>query len=143
MLRTEVRLNVVPVLLLLAIAQACSSQSDITRDPRGVTSATTTSVLFSIEGSQDDWKAGISALQRADVSKDILQAVQAKDHRLIGIYGYALEIPGVEHPIPTGYIVTPIKGTSDFIASETQGRFQDLLHKYAEAYNRGVIAGIS
>jgi hypothetical protein len=74
---------------------------------------TTADVLFSLSGSQQDFEHGIRALQAADATADAAEAQHGNDHRLIGMMGYALVVPGMD-PLsaddpPPGYTVVPIK----------------------------------
>jgi hypothetical protein len=111
-----------------------------TAAPKG----TTADVLFSLSGNEQDFRTGLDVLAKAEVAADVAAAKHRGDKRLIGIFGYALEIPGRETSsttLPAGYSVTPIKGTSDAITSPTQERFQSRLRKYAALYNKGLLEG--
>ena len=89
-----------------------------------------------------DFAAGVKALRRANVANDIAIALRTGDRRLIGIWGYALDVPGIEMiggEGPQGFSVVPIAGTSDSMEGLMQGEFQRLLYQYAEKYNRSVV----
>jgi len=99
-------------------------------------------LLFSLDGTETQMKVAIDALARSDVARDVGTAKRRGERRLIGLYGYAVEIPGVDENgggPPNGYITVLIKGTSDFIRTETQARFQQLVREYAEKYNSGLL----
>jgi hypothetical protein len=54
--------------------------------------------------------------------------------------GYSLEVPGVDGippgGPPRGFTIVVVKGTSDAGGSGAKGRFESLLSKYAEQYNK-------
>ena len=124
--------------LITQLACQSSSQPDDVRP-------TTAETLFALQGSPQDLEAGIRALESADVAFDIAEAKRSNDRRLIGMMGFALIVPGLDPSAaqqpPPGYVVVPIKGTSDDIRSETQARFQSLLFEYARVYNKGLLGG--
>lgn len=104
---------------------------------------TVAAILFSLDGSEKAMREAIGALERADVDADIRAASLRSDRRLLGLYGYALEIPALAADAdgpPAGYVVVPVKGTSDFIRSPVQARFQELVRAYAVVYNGGILA---
>jgi hypothetical protein len=107
---------------------------------------TVAALLFSLDGSKTAMREAIVALEAADVEADVRIASQRGDRRLVALYGYALEIPGIASQgdaLPAGYEAVPVKGTSDFIRSRIQGRFQELIRAYATTYNAGVLATTS
>lgn len=103
---------------------------------------TTAWLLFSLDGSDAAMREAIGSLEHADPIKDAEAAHNAGDRRLLALYGYALEIPGLSNgrrEEARRYKVVPVEGTSDFIRSESQARFQELLRKYAQEYNSSVL----
>jgi len=66
------------------------------------------------------------------------QAMTKRDNRLLGVYGFALMVPGV--PDSTAKVwstseVLPIPGTSDVHGSGLEGKFNAEARSYAERYN--------
>jgi hypothetical protein len=103
----------------------------------------TVDVLFSLQGAKVDYEVGIKALEAADLDFDIAAAIRRWDRRLIGMMGYSLEVPGVDGippgGPPRGFTIVVVKGTSDAGGSGGKERFESLLSKYAEQYNRRLL----
>jgi hypothetical protein len=133
------------ILLLLVITQVLTCSRSNTTESAGTADdvESTATLLFSLEGSEADYQTGIKALLRGRIHDDVMIAIHNQDRRLIGIHGYALEVPGLEGDVPTGFTIVPIQGTSDVVYEGAQSRFQDLLYPYAKAYNSGVLSGMS
>jgi hypothetical protein len=78
-------------------------------------------------------------IDAANIDRDVKLARSRNDHRLIGIMGYTLVVPGVKNRdpqnVPPGYRVVPIEGTSDSLEGRGQDRFQEKLMDFAERYN--------
>ncbi len=65
-------------------------------------------------------------------------ALAARDHRFLGVYGYALEVPGVpqsESARISSNGVLAIPGTSDALVSEEHGGLNERARAYAAEYN--------
>jgi hypothetical protein len=81
----------------------------------------------------------IRDLESSDVEKDAEEAVNRKDFRFVGIYGYSIHLPTVpdekRFDVIDEYGVRPIDETSDAIESETHGRLQNVTVEYARKYN--------
>lgn len=78
-------------------------------------------------------------LEHADPSRDLQGAISVNDLRFIGIMGYALEVPGVEHyheRYASSSGVKIVEGTSDVIYGVEHRRLIDIAREYAEKYNR-------
>jgi hypothetical protein len=100
--------------------------------------------LFTLTGSDEDFKVGIHLLRSADVKADVDKALHADDCRLIALLGVTTYVPAFDDGMPPpGFAFVRVEGTSDFIETELQGEFQELLLKYAEAYNQGLVAACS
>lgn len=68
--------------------------------------------------------------------------VRRGDPRLLGVYGYVTETPGVsdqERDYMKRYGVKTIPGTSDFFAEADCSRKNKLAFEYAFQYNRSVV----
>jgi hypothetical protein len=129
------------VVLLLMVVTGCQVRQEAT-----VTTVATPrsarEVLFAVKGSQD-FETCVAVLQSTDVDSDIAHASGVGDRRLIAIRSLGVYVPGVpefiQGRLPVGYTAVPISGTSDYIKTPVQHRCQDLLHRYAERYNRGIL----
>lgn len=83
-------------------------------------------------------------LESEDVSPeaDLKTALENQDCRFSGVYGFTLDIPGVnESPserfkLREEYGVNPIDGTSDNLINERHIRRIALAKEYARTYNR-------
>lgn len=82
-------------------------------------------------------------LESANPENDAKKAIKEKDFRLMAVYGYALEIPGVDPKYGIEYKkiygINPIEGTSDFLISKEHMRLSKLAHEYAAKYNKAVL----
>ena len=87
---------------------------------------------------EGDPVAELRAFIAVPVKDRLESALAAPDLRFLGVYGYALEVPGVPKS-ETGriskYGVLPIPGTSDALASEEHGTLNDEAREYAAQYN--------
>lgn len=74
----------------------------------------------------------------ANPQRDLAQSIMRGDLRFVGIYGYALSVPGVAGGAGSRIValkgVNAVEGTSDFIGPE-QARLQPLAVRYAARYN--------
>jgi hypothetical protein len=93
--------------------------------------------------SEDDPVAELRAFIAVPVKDRLESALEAGDLRFLGVYGYALEVPGVSNS-ETDRIskngVLPIPGTSDALVSEEHGALNDEAREYAAQYN-GLLLG--
>ena len=82
-------------------------------------------------------------LDSANPKNDAKKAIEEKDFRLRGTYGYALEIPGVDPKdwveYEKTYGVNPIEGTSDSLINKEHMRLSKLAHEYAAKYNKVIL----
>lgn len=79
-------------------------------------------------------------IANANPEDDLKEAIRQKDFRFLGVHGYSLDIPGIPdsmyvHLYSDSSKVRVIKGTTDAITSEQQGKLQPIAWKYARAYN--------
>ncbi|MGH7847889.1 MAG: hypothetical protein ACREQW_22325 [Candidatus Binatia bacterium] len=85
-------------------------------------------------------------VEHADPIVDAQNALASNDHRLVGVYGYVISIPGVEmSQWPTyqqRYGLRPIEGTSDTLEEEEHSRLVRKATKYAEHYNKHVLTHV-
>jgi hypothetical protein len=144
-MRSGARCGVLLTLLALnaglALRATASAEGNRGRATSAKALPTTAKFLFSLTEKTTNYGVGIKALKRADVARDIAVALRTGDRRLIGIMGYALVVPGIEMRNgagPQGCPIVTIAGTSDAILSREQAKFQRLLRRCAEEYNRGV-----
>jgi hypothetical protein len=75
----------------------------------------------------------------ANPVRDFRDAVGRGDHYFVGLYGFALEVPGVDdyHERYADRVpVRMIEGTSDAIKSAEFGRLNDACREYAYEFNR-------
>lgn len=56
---------------------------------------TVAALLLSLDGSKTAMREAVVALETADVGADVRIALQRGDRRVVALYGYAVEIPGV------------------------------------------------
>lgn len=78
----------------------------------------------------------VGRLYVADPLDDFRKSVENKDYRFVGIYGYALSVPGV-NPIciDPDRDVKLIEGTSDTYSSYEEEKFNVVARVYADHYN--------
>lgn len=93
--------------------------------------------------SEADPVAELRAFIAVPVEDRLESALGAGDVRFLGVYGYALEVPGVPKS-ETDRIskngTLPIPGTSDALVSEEHGTLNDEAREYAAQYN-GLLLG--
>jgi len=93
--------------------------------------------------SDDGPVAELRAFIAVPVKDRLESALGAGDLRFLGVYGYALEVPGVpksEADRISKNGVLPIPGTSDALVSEEHGGLNDEVREYAAQYN-GLVLG--
>jgi hypothetical protein len=93
-----------------------------------------------------DYSSLTRALESRDVAADLKEALAHGDSRFMGVMGIGLIVPGVpdyykKHKGSRGVRVIPY--TSDAIGSEAEQRLQSAAHRYAENYNRLLLASIA
>ena len=83
-------------------------------------------------------------LDKANPIADADNAIAHGDHRLRGVYGLTLSIPGTDPnlkiELERRYGVNPIEGTSDNRINQEHARLIELAHNYASTYNRRIIS---
>lgn len=84
----------------------------------------------------NDRVAEMRALRVSEAAQDAAKAHHAHDHRLLGINGYVLDVPGVSASVAKRSGVRPIEGTSDALCSREQGELIENARRYAKAYNQ-------
>jgi hypothetical protein len=91
------------------------------------------------EGSMPIIHKDLLRMDSANAQNDAYQAIKNKDFRFVGIYGYSVQIPGIEKEyywhIKDSVGLKMINGTSDAITSKEQGRLQNIAIGYAKEYN--------
>ncbi len=80
------------------------------------------------------------SLRVENAGADASAALVAKDFRLLAVYGYSLEVPGLGSYARFGRDqLRPIECTSDGIVSPGHLRLNDTAYAYAERYNTVVL----
>jgi hypothetical protein len=80
------------------------------------------------------------ALRTHGAPLDAQRAVAAGDCRLVGVYGLTTETPGAPYEEKVRRGVRVIEGTSDEPDGPAAIRLNDRARRYAERYNREVLA---
>ncbi len=75
-------------------------------------------------------------LDTADPQSDLSSALARGDRRFIGVGGYTVVTPGVEHSLASRYGIRYLAGTTDSILGSEHARLQHLAMSYAERYNK-------
>lgn len=71
-------------------------------------------------------------------------AMRLGDHRLLGVYGFTLMIPGLDpEQRPDASQLRPIECTSDAFSSAEDRRLNDTAREYARRYNEVVLQAIA
>lgn len=83
-----------------------------------------------------DGIAKMRALRVSEAAQDAEKAHHAHDHRLLGINGYVLDVPGVSASVAKRNGVRPIEGTSDAICNQEQDKLIENARQYAKGYNQ-------
>jgi len=89
--------------------------------------------------SGDDALRELRRLRIADPVADAGRAVSAGDTRLLGLAGFALEVPGASERDRRRLGVREIQGTSDFFDNVEHLQLQEIARGYAERYNRRIL----
>jgi len=132
-----------PVAALMALQPLfrCGNPETSGRSTEQLASRRTAERLFALSGAEQDMETGIHLLRGADISADVEEARRADDCRLIAVMGFTTYVPGFEDGMPPpGFVFVHVEGTSDVLETDLQGEFQELLLKYAERYNRDLVA---
>jgi hypothetical protein len=100
--------------------------------------------LIACRASQDSASvAKLRWVEYADPIVDAQNALASNDHRLVGVYGYVVSIPGLDisqwPDYQQRYGLRPIEGTSDALEGEEHARLVRKATEYAERYNRHVL----
>ena len=67
-------------------------------------------------------------------------AIARGDFHLLGVYGFSLDLPGVDKPVdPRLHPTQPIDCTGDDPVSRKQARLNDRAIRYAKEYNRRIL----
>ena len=74
-------------------------------------------------------------IDTADPQRDISSALARGDRRFIGVGGYTLDTPGVEHSLASRYGIRYLP-TTDSISGPEHARLHQLALSYAERYNK-------
>jgi len=82
-------------------------------------------------------------LDKANPVEDAKAALAKGDHRLRGVMGLTLTVPGIES-MESGYTlidygVKEIDGTTDGLINAEHGRLVSKAREYAETYNRYIV----
>ena len=72
----------------------------------------------------------------ADPEMDFRSAIEARDYRFMGVYGYSISSPGVSITcVDPGVDIKPIEGTSDATDNYEARLFNAVARVYAKEYN--------
>jgi hypothetical protein len=85
----------------------------------------------------------LEALKIENARTDAQKAIAAKDYRLHGVRGYAIEVPGAGTNVSAleqQYGIKVIEGTSDFFRDEEGRRLNENARAYAKKYNETVLS---
>lgn len=79
----------------------------------------------------------LNEIEGANPARDLQAAVARKDFRFVGIWGYTVEVPGLNENDKRiqEQGVRMIEGTSDALTNELAAKFQEKARSYAERYN--------
>lgn len=88
------------------------------------------------------YAAQIESLRTRDAEGEARAAVARGDCHLLGVSGYSLLYPGYFGFTPYKYGLYRFPGTSDAIGSHEQGEYQSAATRFAERYNRVVLAAV-
>ena len=88
---------------------------------------------------QGEVRFSLDALEPARAEADARAAISQGDEHLLGVYGYAAEVPGTTDDA-TSFDVLMIEDTSDYLRDKAHVRFNDRAVAYASAYNRVILA---
>lgn len=105
------------------------------------------SALFACRVTPDSASvAKLRWVEHADPIVDAQNALASNDHRLVGVYGYVVSIPGVEMSqwltYQQRYGLRAIEGTSDALEGEEHARLVRKATEYAEHYNKHVLTHV-
>ena len=88
---------------------------------------------------QGEVRLALDALDPRRAEADARAAINNGDLHLLGVYGYAAEVPGATDDA-TALDVLMIEDTGDFMRDKDHAAFNDRAQAYALAYNRVVLA---
>jgi hypothetical protein len=80
------------------------------------------------------------AIEPQQAEGDARVSIARNDHRLVGVYGYATEVPGATPMDEERLGVRFIEGTSDMPASAAESEFNTRARQYAARYNTVILA---
>ncbi len=99
---------------------------------------------FADQPSGDSVKAEVvSHLKPESAESDARVAVAHGDRRLLAVYGYTIEVPGVRTAVTelkARYGLRMLEGTSDSYQSPGDQKLNENARRYASIYNRTVIS---
>ena len=88
--------------------------------------------------------AELRKLRIENAVSDARKSADSKDFRLLGVRGFALEVPGVQEDNPlviqSTYGIKIIEGTSDVVTGPEQEQLNANARTYAEKYNQTIVA---
>jgi len=82
----------------------------------------------------------LRCIETADARKDFHEAIKKGEEYFLGIYGFALTVPGLPSIADNCHYdfiipVRPVKGTTDAIENDEQDRLIDIAQRYATKFN--------
>jgi hypothetical protein len=82
----------------------------------------------------------LGLLKVDNAASDAVQAYKSGDHRLIGVYGYSVEIPGLRGD-PYQYLrgVRMLEGTGDVFCTNEEEVLNKNARAYAKKYNEAML----
>lgn len=96
-----------------------------------------------VKTNEDILRAELKKFNFDNPEKDITINLEKKDTRFIGVYNYAVSLPGIltqeQSYIKDKYGVRMIEGTSDAIESDEHAKLMTLAYKYAKEYNQKLL----
>jgi TPR repeat protein len=82
-------------------------------------------------------------LKEDDATADAKKAIAAGDFRLVGVYGYSVEVPGAPtddwFEVKSKYGIRMIEGTSDTESGPEEEAFNNNARSYARKYNEVIL----
>jgi hypothetical protein len=88
----------------------------------------------------------VMKLRPENAEPDARSALARGDTRLLAVYGYTVEVPGVQadaEELRLKYGLRMLEGTSDSYKGDGAQRLNETARRYASAYNRIVISQTS
>lgn len=83
----------------------------------------------------------LKSLNVSQAATDADHAYASGDRKLLGVYGYALEVPGLSgNPDNYRYGIRPLDGTSDTACDDQERSLNSNARAYAKKYNEEILS---